>query len=179
VAALRATAPPEVAIEGGTAVLKLWARRYRDLARLRTQVMCRLHAVLCDLVPGGFSREISAGQAIDVLHRLTVHGPVADARLELAHDLVTDLRRIDPQRREVNRIEQSLTILLTDCPVNPLHRSQGVRQKHHRLAGLSRIGRSWYQSTTSAAEPDGLQSTHHASGRVPLPNYVGESWGIG
>ena len=61
-------------------VLKLWARRYRDLARLRTQVMCRLHAVLCDLVPGGFSREISAGQAIDVLHRLTVHGPVADAR---------------------------------------------------------------------------------------------------
>ena len=103
VAALRATAPPAVAIEGGTAVLKLWARRYRDLGRLRTQVMCRLHAVLCDLVPGGFSREISAGQAIDVLHRLTVHGPVADARLELAHDLVTDLRRIDAQRREVKR----------------------------------------------------------------------------
>jgi transposase len=55
------------------------------------------------LCPAGFSREISAGQAIDVLHRLTGHGPVADARLELAHDLVTDLRRIDAQRREVKR----------------------------------------------------------------------------
>ena len=32
-----------------------------------------------------------------------MHGPIADARLELAHDLVTDLRRIDAQRREVKR----------------------------------------------------------------------------
>jgi transposase len=62
-----------------------------------------LHAVLCDLVPGGFARQISAAQAIQVLTDITAHGPVAAARLELAHDLVADLHRIDQQRRELKR----------------------------------------------------------------------------
>ena len=34
-------------------VMRVWARRYHDLGRLRTQAVCRLHAVLCELVPGG------------------------------------------------------------------------------------------------------------------------------
>jgi transposase len=38
------------------AVLKVWAKRYRDLGRIRTQVVCRLHAVLCELIPGGVRR---------------------------------------------------------------------------------------------------------------------------
>ena len=63
VAALRSPARRPVTAEAHTAVLKVWPGRYRDLGRARTQVAGRLHAVLCDLVPGGFSREITAGQA--------------------------------------------------------------------------------------------------------------------
>ena len=37
-------------------MLKVWSKRHRDLARPRNQVACRLHAVLCDLVPGGHRR---------------------------------------------------------------------------------------------------------------------------
>jgi transposase len=103
VAALRASELRDVAGEDHTAVLKLWARRYRNLGSLRTQLVCRLHAVLCELVPGGFARRISAAQAIQVLDGLTVHGPVGGARFELAHDLVADLRRIDEQRHELKR----------------------------------------------------------------------------
>jgi hypothetical protein len=33
------------------------------LGRTRTQVVCRLHAVLCELVPGGVRKAITAGQA--------------------------------------------------------------------------------------------------------------------
>src|SRR4029450_14154747 len=51
VAALRAHELPELAAEDHAMVMRVWARRYHDLARLRTQVVCRLHAVLCDLVP--------------------------------------------------------------------------------------------------------------------------------
>ncbi len=75
VAALRAGDLREVVVEGDTAVMKLWARRYRDLGSARTQLVCRLHAVLCELVPGGFAREISAAQAIQVLDDITTHGP--------------------------------------------------------------------------------------------------------
>jgi hypothetical protein len=34
-------------------VLKVWSKRHRDLARLRNQVACRLHAVLCDVGHSG------------------------------------------------------------------------------------------------------------------------------
>ena len=51
IAALRSTAPREVAAEDHAAVLKVWAKRHRDLGRARNQVACRLHAVLCELVP--------------------------------------------------------------------------------------------------------------------------------
>jgi len=103
VAALRSRDVCTVAAEDHTAVLRVWARRYHNLGSLRTQVVCRLHAVLCELSPGGFSKHISAAQAIRVLDGLTAHGAVAQARLQLAHDLVEDLQRIDAQRREVKR----------------------------------------------------------------------------
>ena len=103
VAALRSRQVSEASLEDHTVVLRVWARRYRDLGRLRTQVMRRLHTVLCEMVPGGFSKEISAGQAIQVLAGITADTPMTAARLELAHDLVDDLQRIDDQRREVRR----------------------------------------------------------------------------
>ncbi|HUY51816.1 MAG TPA: transposase [Streptosporangiaceae bacterium] len=46
VAALRSKARREVAAEDHAAVLKVWSKRHRDLARARNQVACRLHAVL-------------------------------------------------------------------------------------------------------------------------------------
>jgi hypothetical protein len=46
VAALRSKARRQVAAEDHPAVLKVWAKRHRDLARARNQVTCRLHAVL-------------------------------------------------------------------------------------------------------------------------------------
>jgi hypothetical protein len=80
-------------------VLKVWPGRYRDLGRTRTQVACRLHAVLADLVPGGFSREITAGQAASMLKLIRPSGPAARARRELAAEFLADLRRLDAQIR--------------------------------------------------------------------------------
>jgi transposase len=107
VAALRSRDIHDVGLEDHSAVLRVWSRRYRDLGSLRTQVVCRLHAVLCELVPGGFSKQMTAGQAIAVLDSLAgtavSSGAIGTARLELARDLVADLQRIDTQRREVKR----------------------------------------------------------------------------
>ena len=103
VAALRASDLREVVAEDQTAVLRLWARRYRDLGSLRTQLVCRLHAVLCELVPGGFAKKITAAQASVVLAELPARGEVDTARLEFAQLLLEDLRRIDQQRRDTRR----------------------------------------------------------------------------
>ncbi len=103
VAALRAPSSPSITLEDETAAMKMWARRYRDLGSSWTQTVCRLHAVLCDLVPGGFARRISVPQAIQLLETIEARTPADTARLDLARDLVDDLRRIDGQRREVKR----------------------------------------------------------------------------
>jgi len=52
VAALRSKGRQEVTADGHAVVLKVWAKRHRDLSRTRNQVVCRLHAVLCELIPG-------------------------------------------------------------------------------------------------------------------------------
>jgi transposase len=103
VAALRSPARRPVLAEDHAAVLKVWAKRHRDLARLRNQAACRLHAVLCDLVPGGIRREISAGQAARILEQVRPSDAVATARCELAAEFLTDLRRLDAQLRQANK----------------------------------------------------------------------------
>ena len=103
VAALRAHDLPRLSVEDHTTVMRVWARRYHDLGRLRTQLLCRLHAVLCELVPGGFGKELTAGQAIEILDRINGESPVTLAKLAVARDLVADLQRLDAQRREARR----------------------------------------------------------------------------
>ena len=100
VAALRSPGVREARPDDHAAVLKVWSERRRDLASARTQVVCRLHAVLCELVPGGVAKKIIAAHAARLLESITPPDAVAAARCELAAALVEDLRRIDAQLRE-------------------------------------------------------------------------------
>jgi transposase len=103
VAALRSTAKRPVLAEDHAVVLKVWAKRHRGLARSRNQAACRLHAVLCDPVPGGARREISAGQAARILEQARPADAVTTARCELAGEFLTDIRRPDAQLRTTNK----------------------------------------------------------------------------
>ena len=95
IAALRSSTQREVTADDHATVLKMWAKRYRDLGRSRTQTACRLHAALCELVPGGIGKEITAAHAARVLEQVTPAGAVQQARWELAAALLDDLRRVD------------------------------------------------------------------------------------
>jgi transposase len=103
VAALRSPSCLPVRPDDHAAVLKIWAKRHHDLSRARNQVACRLHAALCDLVPGGVSKEIYADQADQVLAAAEPRGAVQQARAELAAELVADLRRVDALLRETKK----------------------------------------------------------------------------
>jgi transposase len=103
IAALRSADVREAWRDDHAAVLKVWSKRYRDLGRARTQVACRLHQVLCELVPGGVPGEITAGQAARVLESVTPAGAVDAARWELAAELTEDLRGADARIRETRK----------------------------------------------------------------------------
>ena len=103
VAALRSAQVREARRDDHATVLKVWSKRYRDLGRTRTQVACRLHQVLCELVPGGVSGEITARQAGRVLASITPAGAVQAARCELAAELTEDLHGLDIRIRETRK----------------------------------------------------------------------------
>ncbi len=103
VAALRSRPARPVAADDHAAVLKIWARRHRDLVRSRNQVACRLHAVLCELVPGGLAGEITAGLAARILAQVTPEGsaPLPQAADQRRH-LRPPARRRPPSRRTLH-----------------------------------------------------------------------------
>ena len=93
-AALRSRTRRQVTAEDYRAVLKVWSKRHRDLSRLRNQVACRLHAVLCDLVPGGHPKEITAAHAARQLLHQTEHATGRRSTRPIV-DNVGDLARIN------------------------------------------------------------------------------------
>jgi transposase len=100
VAALRSPVRHPVRADDHAAVLRVWSRRHRQLSSLRIQAACRLHAVLCELTPGGVPQVITANRAAAILESHQVAGPVALAWHDLASDHLADLRRIDAQLRD-------------------------------------------------------------------------------
>jgi transposase len=103
VAAMRSPSCLPVRPDDHAAVLKIWAKRHHDLSRSRNQVACRLHAALCELVPGGLAKEIYADHAEQILAAAGSCGAVQQARAELAAELVADLRRVDGLLRETRK----------------------------------------------------------------------------
>jgi transposase len=103
IVALRSPGLPQVGAEDHVAVMKVWIRRRRHLTRVRTKLANQLHTLLCELVPGGFPREITARQAAVLLESLQANTPADVARVELAGEILDDLRRVDVQLHELHK----------------------------------------------------------------------------
>jgi transposase len=86
VAALRSPGVREARPDDHGEVLKVWSKRHRDLGCTRTQVVCRLYAVLYELIPGGVPKKIIAAHAARLLDSITPSDAVATARCP-AHSL--------------------------------------------------------------------------------------------
>ena len=103
VAGLRSAKVRPAVIEDYSAVMGMWSDRYLELSAARTQVVCRLHAVLCELIPGGYPGQLRASGARKVLEGIEPATPADHARLLLAWQLHDDLVRIDGQRRATKK----------------------------------------------------------------------------
>jgi len=168
VAALRSPAQRPVLAEDHAAVLKVWARRHRDLARARNQAACRLHAVLCDLVPGGHPKEISTAQAARILERVTPAGAAARARCELAAEFLTDIRRLDAQRRDTSKklaaaVKASSTSLTGIFGVGPVIAGTVIGDVRHVSRFPSRDHFAAYNGTAPVEVSSGGRKVYRLS----------------
>ena len=151
VAALRSADVREVRADDHEAVLKIWSKRYRDLGRTRTQVVCRLYAVLGELIPGGVPKVITTARAARVLKAIRPEGAVQAARCELAAALLDDLRRIDAGIRETRKklavtVAAAGTSLTGLFGVGPVIAAAATRGPHGKPSEAATDGRQKTQS---------------------------------
>ncbi len=125
VAALRSPALRPVQSADHAEVLRLLAKRNLDIGNHRTRVVCRLHAALAALAPGGIAKELNASDAIELLGRLQPTTPVQQIRHDLAVELLDDVHRLDAQLKESHRririaVKASGTVLTDLFGVGPI-----------------------------------------------------------
>jgi transposase len=95
IAAFRQSGLAVVRREDHAQVLRMLAKRHLELTSLRTQAVCRLHAVLMQLRPGGMKRRLSANKASRMLQGMRDLDTVDEQRRRSARAHLGDIRRLD------------------------------------------------------------------------------------
>jgi transposase len=100
IAALRSPGLRAVQAANHADVLRLLAKRNRDIGSLRTKVVCRLQAQIASLAAGGIAKELNASDADGLLGAFEPSSPTEVVRHQLALELLADVRRLDAQLKE-------------------------------------------------------------------------------
>ena len=94
-AALHAPALAVVRRADHVTVCRLLAKRHTDVARWRTKLCCRLHALVAELVPGGISKEVVVTQARWLLDEVRLDDVAMVERHRQALELVDEIEHLD------------------------------------------------------------------------------------
>lgn len=129
IAALRSDRLTVVGIDDHARVLRLLAKRHRDMARLRNKHCSRLHALLLELTPGGISTSMTVTRANTVLDAVTDDDEVTRCRVLIARELVGDIARLDEglkasNQRVARAVQASGTTLCAIRGVGPIGAAQ-------------------------------------------------------
>jgi len=120
IAALRRESLAEVKREDDAAVLRMLAKRHRELTALRTQAVCRLHAMLAVLRPGGMGHRLSAKQASRMLGGVRGLDAVGEQRRQMAKTHIVDIRRLD-RDLEASKTQIRRAVAAADTTVTDIY----------------------------------------------------------
>src|SRR5215470_9010260 len=98
-----------VADDEQLAVLRILADRRRALGEDHTRMICQLHQLLLELIPGGAKKALTAAQAKALLATVRPQDAAGKARRRVAAELISDLERIYQRKKAANK---ELTALL-------------------------------------------------------------------
>jgi transposase len=102
------------------AVLRILADRRRSLGEDHTRMICQLHRLLLELIPGGAKKALSAAQAKTLLARVRPRDAAGKARRRVAAELISDLERIH-QRKKAANIELNALLKASTTTLTTLH----------------------------------------------------------
>lgn len=85
------------------ALPRFLVHRRRSLGEDHTRMVCQLHQLLPELIPGGAKKDLSAAQARALLATVKPRDPVGKARRRVAAELIGDLERVYQRSKEADK----------------------------------------------------------------------------
>ena len=170
VAAFRAPGLRNVEVADHSQVLGLLAKRNVDLGSHRTRVVCRLHALLAELAPGGIAKEMYVSDAERLLANITPESPAVQVRYDMALELPDDVRRLDEQTKVSHRrigiaIKASGTSLTDLYGVGPIIAAQLIGYAGDVRRFANRDAFASYNGTAPVEFASGGRVVHRVSQR--------------
>jgi transposase len=146
------------------------AKRNIDIGNQRTRLVCRMHALVAELVPGGIAKEINASDVERRLETLHPATPVERVRYDLAVELLDDIRRLDHQlkvshRRIRDAVRASATSLTELFGVGPIIAGMLIGYTGDIGRFASRDGYAAYNGTAPVEFSSGGRVVHRLSER--------------
>jgi transposase len=102
------------------AVLRLLVDRRRSLGDDHTRMVCQLHQLLLELIPGGAKKSLSAAQAKALLATVRPRDAVGKARRRVAAELIADLERVYQRSKQADKELKEL-VAATGTTLMDLH----------------------------------------------------------
>src|SRR5215469_3702482 len=84
-------------------ILRLLVDRRRRIGADHTRMICQLHGLLLELIPGGAKRDLSAAQARKLLASVRPRDAVGKTRKRIALELVADLEKTYQRKKAANK----------------------------------------------------------------------------
>ncbi len=112
IVALRQPGLRVVTVEDHVAVLRMLAKRHKQLTSFKTQAASRLDAMLAALIPGGMGKEMVVRQASELLRRIRPASMVEAERKRIAHQHLTEIRRLET---ELKASKERLRVAVEDA----------------------------------------------------------------
>jgi transposase len=114
----------EVVDDQALEVLRLLVDRRRRIGEDHTRMVCQLHVLLLELIPGGAKKDLSAAQARKLLATVRPKDMAGKTRKRVALELVVDLERLYARKKAANKelvdlVKQTRTGLLELHGIGP------------------------------------------------------------
>ena len=100
---VRMTGLREVVNDETLEVLRLLVDRRRRIGEDHTRMVCQLHQLLLELLPGGAKKDLSAAQARRLLETVRPKDVAGKTRKRVAMELVVDLERVYARKKAANK----------------------------------------------------------------------------
>jgi transposase len=169
IAALRSDRLATVQPDDHVTVLRLLAKRHRDMARLRNKHCSRLHALLIELEAGGIGTKISVSNASGLLDRISVVDEASRYRVLVAREVVDDVARLDEiltasKKRIAGAVTASGTSLTNIVGVGPI----GAATIIGYTKDVTRFPTKGHYATYNATAPIEVSSAGNTRHRLNL-----------